>query len=1128
MARQDDEVYWQVGSSATLDTGTVFAGNILALASITLNTNATLICGRALALNGAVTMDSNIVSTSCGSISGTKFNDLNGDGILQTGEPGLAGVTLFLDTNNNGVLDPGEVSTTSDANGNYTFANLLPGTYRVREVLPAGFIQSSANPADITISGDQDVTGVNIGDFQPVSISGLKFNDLNGNGVRDPGEPGLAGITVFLDTNNNGVLDPGEMSTTTDANGNYTFTNLGPGTYRVRELEPAGSTQTTANPPNIAASSGTNVSGVLFGNFQLVSISGLKFNDLNGNGVRDPGEPGLAGITVFLDTNNNGVLDPGELSTTTGTNGNFTFANLPPGTYRVREVEPAGSMQTTANPADIVASSGTDVSGVLFGNFQQISISGVKFNDLNDNGVRDPGEPGLAGVTVFLDTNNNGVLDPGELSTTSDVNGNFTFANLGPGTYRVREVAPPGSTQTTPNPANIVASSGTDVSGVLIGNSQPSSISGVKFNDLNGNGVRDPGEPGLAGITVFLDTNGNGVLDPGEVSTTTDANGNFVFANLLPGTYLVREAQQAGLLQTSANPAAITINSGQSVGGVSFGDFVLTSISGVKFNDLNGNGVRDSGEPGLAGITVFLDTNNNGILDPGELSTTTDVNGNFTFTNLGPGTYRVREVEPAGSVQTTANPADIVASSGDDVSGVLFGNFQLVSISGLKFNDLNDNGVRDPGEPGLAGITVFLDTNNNGVLDPGELSTTTDTNGNYTFANLPPGTYRVREVEPAGSTQTTANPADIVASSGTDVSGVLFGNFQQISPLNSISGLKFNDLNGNGVRDPGEPGLAGITVFLDSNGNGVLDPGELSTTTDANGNYTFTNLAPGTYRVREVEPAGSMQTTGNPADIVVSSGSSITGVNFGNFQLVSISGLKFNDLNGNGVRDPGEPGLAGITVFLDTNGNGVLDPGEVSTTTDANGNFTFTNLAPGMYRVREVEPAGSMQTTVNPADIVVSSGTDVSGVLFGNFQLVSISGLKFNDLNGNGVRDPGEPGLAGITVFLDTNDNGVLDPGELSTTTDINGNYTFANLPPGTYRVREVEPAGSTQTTANPADIVASSGTDVSGVDFGNFQLIRAAEFDQRAQVQRPQRQRRPRPWGTRIGRHHRLLGHQR
>ena len=86
-------VYWKIGSSATLGTTTAFKGHVLALASITMNTGATL-DGSALAQNGAVTLDNNQVSNAkCieGSISGLKFNDLNGDGARQPGEPGLSG-----------------------------------------------------------------------------------------------------------------------------------------------------------------------------------------------------------------------------------------------------------------------------------------------------------------------------------------------------------------------------------------------------------------------------------------------------------------------------------------------------------------------------------------------------------------------------------------------------------------------------------------------------------------------------------------------------------------------------------------------------------------------------------------------------------------------------------------------------------------------------------------------------------------------------------------------------------------------------------------------------------------------------------------------------------------------------
>ena len=77
-------------------------------------------------------------------------------------------------------------------------------------------------------------------------------------------------------------------------------------------------------------------------------------------------------------------------------------------------------------------------------------IEGSHFDDLNGNGLWDPGEPGLPGITTFLDLNSNGRLDPGEPSTVSDANGNFRFSNLPPGTYHVTALLPPGRVFTTP------------------------------------------------------------------------------------------------------------------------------------------------------------------------------------------------------------------------------------------------------------------------------------------------------------------------------------------------------------------------------------------------------------------------------------------------------------------------------------------------------------------------------------------------------------------------------------------------------------------------------------------------------------------------------------------------------
>ncbi|MEO8066005.1 MAG: ice-binding family protein [Candidatus Doudnabacteria bacterium] len=98
----------------------------------------------------------------------------------------------------------------------------------------------------------------------------------------------------------------------------------------------------------------------------------------------------------------------------------------------------------------------------------------------------------------------------------------------------------------------------------------------------------------------------------------------------------------------------------------------------------------------------------------------------------------------------------------------------------------------------------------------------------------------------AGGSGTTAIPAGAVTMTGATVSGC-----GQPTPPNtgSISGMKFNDLNGNGKKGPGEPGLANWTITL-TNQAGVVT----SAVTDASGNYTFSNLADGTYAVREVNP----------------------------------------------------------------------------------------------------------------------------------------------------------------------------------------------------------------------------------------------------------------------------------
>jgi len=515
------------------------------------------------------------------------------------------------------------------------------------------------------------------------TISGQVFNDKNGNAVKEAGDSGLAGWTVqVLDTSNQ-VL----AAQTTDANGNYSITlppvPVGSITIKVREVVQAGWVQTTSNPADIVlTSTGGTFSGRDFGNFQKISIGGQAFIDISGNGARDAGDPTLQGRTVFLDTNSSGAFDNGEPFMATDANGNYSFTNLGPGTYKVRMVVPTGALQTTGNPADITAVSGSNVdgninSGLNFGNFQKISISGQVYNDLNDNGAIDSGDPGLAGWTVFLDANSNGALDNGETSAVSNSQGAYTFANLGPGTYKVREQVQTNWTQTSGNSVAVAARSGTNVDattnpGLNLGNFLAATISGNVFDDTNANTTLDPGEPGLPGFTVYLDRNTNGVLDAGERTTSTDAKGNYHFdltgtQSLNNGTTVLQVQSPSGW-SASYHVPLITIVSGSNIS-MNLGQFKFGSVKGIVYNDHNGNGARDAGEPGLGGSTVQLMNTANQVV----ASQITAADGSYTLSIQTRGTYRVREVVQAGFTQTTTNPADIVATSGMNQSGVDFG-----------------------------------------------------------------------------------------------------------------------------------------------------------------------------------------------------------------------------------------------------------------------------------------------------------------------------------------------------------------------------------------------------------------------------------------------------------------------
>src|SRR5690606_11958160 len=180
---------------------------------------------------------------------------------------------------------------------------------------------------------------------------------------------------------------------------------------------------------------------------------------------------------------------------------------------------------------------------------------------------------------------------------------------------------------------------------------------------------------------------------------------------------------------------------------------------------------------------------------------------------------------------------------------VKFGNKQATvgQIVGLKYNDVNGNATYDEGELGLADWTINI----TGITDPTYSNTTqTDSEGRFSFTNLPLGRYNVCEELKTGYANTTPLCFERELTNEVLSLRAVFGNkvvTEEI--LGQVVGIKFNDVNGNGELDDTELGLSGWKITI----NGVTDPTfEDEATTGTDGRYSFTNLPLGVYEICEV------------------------------------------------------------------------------------------------------------------------------------------------------------------------------------------------------------------------------------------------------------------------------------
>ena len=793
-------------------------------------------------------------------------------------------------------------------------------------------------------------------------------------------------------------------------------------------------------------------------------------------GVQHNSNPDLANLDTDWE-----AMPSGELNTNLAVNGTQTL-------YVLVKVNPYTEGKTITNTAtlgdydqvDSNKDNNTSSASFTVGG----SISGTIYNDKDASWTNDTDtDKPFEGVTVrLLDADGNPVKDStgAEITTKTDANGNYTFNRLPLGDYKV-EVVPDQATVDGKNvklsdykqtygyetstsrtdagkgklttPAISLTASKANVTKVDFGFVKPAAVGNYVWFDANKNGIQDADEYGVPGARIslvdaldrpVLDANGNPVKP-----VLSDENGLYKFENLLPNTesdkgsksYTVRlwPPDSYGGTVTNAGtdtdkdsngPAPkITLTEGQEDMSIDLGLVASGYIGDTIFWDIDNTGGFNPTEHDkeLAGVIVKLTFKTPAGVEK-TLTTTTDANGRYSFEDLAPGDYTVsvdrdslmaacpdciaQSYAPSGNMKASANQTLSLTSNVTLRRGSMSNDSQDWAFTGLADTAIK-KAITDPAEvdqatfefaPGKV-ITYTLTVTNNGPsaatgvkatdqLPAGVEFVKAEGDGSYDSAT---GKWDLSEETIAKGDVKTMKITVKITGEGA---GTLITNVARIThqdqagddPTNNessasfkggfnIGGTLFRDSDASYSKSDTEDRFSGVTIaLLDADGNPILDKDgkPVTTVTDADGNYQFTGLPKGTYRVSIVDPnAGDLAGLNNTQaykgrgatmTTVTISDAAVQGVDFGFVKPATIGDRVWNDQDHNGV-DNGEPGVPGVTVILkDASGNEVA-----RTTTDANGNYRFEGLLPGTYSVSIEVPAG-YEAVATSKDVTVAEG----------------------------------------------------------------------------------------------------------------------------------------------------------
>ena len=964
---------------------------------------------------------------------------------------GTIGDTLFWDVDNNGGSEPSgadkplagvtvkltyttpagvekTLTTVTDENGKYSFKDLAPGDYVVTvdkaslaTVCPECTAQTHAPSGDLTASEGQELSLTS-----KVTLSPGKMT----NNAQDWAFTGVANTAIVK-----AIADPLEAP----AGGFIPGTSV---TYTL---------MVTNEGPSPAT-------GVIA---QDKLPSGVTFVSAEGDGTYD-----AASGKWDLSTE---VIEKGATRTLriTVTIGASAAGSVVTNTATIEKQDQIGDKKPD-NTSSVPLTAGYTIAGKLY-------------NDADASFSSDNGENPYSGVTVaLLKKDGTPVLDKdgNPVTAVTDAEGKYSFSGLPLGEYTVSVVDPTsgplagtkpteaytGRYKTTAD-VTIKAETGSVID-VNFGFVKPASVGDYTWMDVNRDGLQDADEPALPGVTVTLTrADGSAVTDASGnpvAAVTTDANGKYVFENLLPGEYKVSFQAPAGYEATTSEAgddraadsngasASVTLAQGQTDDTIDFGAVGTGVIGDQLFVDVNQNGgnAPDAGDKVLPGVKVTLTwTGPGGITRTYE--TTTDADGKYKFENLLPGEYKVSidpetllKAEPLLDVLTHSPAGDVDAKkvvsedakADKDKLAQAFNLNTSVTLTGEK----NQNLDQDWGF-GISADTAIMKA----ITDPDE-----EAQKSFEFTPGQRVTYTLTLTNNGPGSATGVTVSDELPSGVSFVEAQGDGSYDAATGVWDLSGL---------TLAKGDVKTITITVEITGEGAGKL----------------VTNVA----RITHQDQAGDDPTNNE------SSASFKGGYNLG--------GTIYRDSDASYSKGDDEQRFKGVTVaLLNEDGTPVLDAegNPMTATTDEKGAYQFVGLAPASYRVVIVDPdkgdlAGLIPTQAytgkgeTQASVTISDAS-VQGVDFGLVAPATIGDRVWNDADGNGA-DNGEPGVPNVTVIL-KDANGV----EVArTTTDANGNYRFTGLVPGTYTVDIEVPAGFNAATTSMT-VTVGEGEENLDVDF--------------------------------------------